>query len=407
MEDPMPGIAASLVAHQKPRPKPHSGPGAIGPDPERLRRFGEDLDIIRRRAEASVGVTDVRRLRRLAWFSRAMEVCGRLLLHFSFEPLSFCTGVLALWVHKQLQTTEIGHPVLHGAYDGLPGAERFASKQFAWDMPIDEASWRAGHNVRHHQYTNVAGRDPDIHFGHVRLTDKTPYRAQTRWQLPLALLVIFPNFGWMMNAHFTGIIDVYFGNGRPEQFDFIKDRSRKSVIEAHRRFLRKLVPYYLKEYLLFPLLCGPGFFKVLAGNWLAETLRDVYSAATIYCGHVGPDVRSYVEGTRASGRGAWYAMQVEATNNFRVSRPLSILCGGLDHQIEHHLFPRLPPERLREIAPDVRAVCERHGVQYRSESWGATLSKALRRIHELAHDRHDTGTALAPTGLRAVMGDMA
>ena len=66
--------------------------------------------------------------------------------------------------------------------------------------------------------------------------------------------------------------------------------------------------------------------------------------------------------TRAHGRGQWYAMQVEATNNYEVSRPISIPYGGLDRQIEHHLFPTFPPERLREIAPEVRAICERWGL---------------------------------------------
>src|SRR5205814_142077 len=108
----------------------------------------------------------------------------------------------------------------------------------------------------------------------------------------------------------------------------------------------------------------------------------VYSAATIYCGHV--DAAEYPEGTRAHGRGQWYAMQVEATNNFEVSLPISILCGALDRQIEHHLFPRLPPNRLREIAPEIRALCDEHGVKYRSAGWGATLKRALGRIAQLA-----------------------
>ena len=131
-------------------------------------------------------------------------------------------------------------------------------------------------------------------------------------------------------------------------------------------------------------LAGPMFWKVLLGNFLAETLRDLYSAATIYCGHVGEDVAAYDEGTRAHGRGEWYAMQVEASNDFEVSRPLSILCGGLDRQIEHHLFPRLPPERLREIAPEVRAACEAHGVAYKTDTWGRTLAKALRHVRALS-----------------------
>jgi linoleoyl-CoA desaturase len=352
---------------------------------ERLRRFGEAIDRIRRDVESQVGDEDVRYVKRLDRFSRAMEVVGRVLLHVSFEPVGFLGGVLALWIHKQLQATEIGHTALHGAYDGLTGAKRFQSKTFRWDLPIDEESWRSGHNVKHHQYTNVAGRDPDIHFGHVRLTEHTPWRKRNRRQLLSTVLILFPNFGWMMNAHFTGLIDVYVGNGRGD-LDVLNERSFREVARAHGRAFRKYLPYYAKNYLLFPLLAGPGFAKVLFGNWLAETLRDVYSAATIFCGHVGEDVKAYPEGTRAHGRGQWYAMQVEATHNFEVSRPISVLCGGLDRQIEHHLFPRLAPQRLRQIAPSVRAVCEQYGVRYQSASWGQTLKKAFRRVRQLERE---------------------
>ena len=51
-------------------------------------------------------------------------------------------------------------------------------------------------------------------------------------------------------------------------------------------------------------------------------------------------------------------MQVGATNDFEVCLLISIICGGLDRQIEHYLFPKLPPDHLRKIAPEVRAVCE-------------------------------------------------
>jgi NADPH-dependent stearoyl-CoA 9-desaturase len=366
-----------------------ASPGHASPPPhaagdrDRLKRFGAAIDAIRARAEARVGEQDVRYVKRLNRFSRAMEVVGRVLIHVSPEPITFVLGVGALWVHKQLQATEIGHTALHGAYDKLEGAKAFHSKSFSWDTPIDEESWRSGHNVKHHQYTNVAGRDPDIHFGPARLTEHTPWAPHKAFQLPFMVAVLAPNFAFLMNLHFTGLSDVYFGNGRPERFDVIEDRSWKNVKEAHKRAFRKWAPYYLKNYVFFPLLAGPMFWKVLLGNWLAEVCRDLYSAATIYCGHVGGDVAAYPEGTRAHGRGEWYAMQVEATNNFQVSRPISVLCGGLDLQIEHHLFPRLPPNRLREIAPEVRAACEEHGVQYRTDTWGRTLRKALRHVGAL------------------------
>src|SRR5258708_1730451 len=110
----------------------------IESEAERLRRFGEAIDEIRKRVEAQVGEEDVTYIKRLQRFSRAMEIAGRTLLHFSFEPVGFLAGVGALWIHKQLQATEIGHSALHGAWDGLAGAEHFESKTFSWDLPIDE-----------------------------------------------------------------------------------------------------------------------------------------------------------------------------------------------------------------------------------------------------------------------------
>jgi linoleoyl-CoA desaturase len=296
-------VAAPCAKSTQPSPD-------ASPDEQRFRRFGEELDALKERTLARMGAADVTYVRNLNRFSRAMEVVGRVLIHFSPEPVTFTLGVLALWVHKQLQTSEIGHTALHGAYDKLPGAKGFASKTFHWDAPIDEEAWRYAHNVRHHGYTNIAGKDPDIHFGTIRLTERTPWNRRHRAQLATALSVVFPNFLFFIGSHVSGLNDVFFDNGRPEKLDLLPDRSRESVLGAWKKGLRKYVPYYLYNYVFFPALAGPLFWKVLLGNWLAETMRDVYTAATIFCGHVGPDVASYAAGARAHGRGQWYAMQV-------------------------------------------------------------------------------------------------
>jgi linoleoyl-CoA desaturase len=352
------------------------------PDEERYRRFGAELDALKLRVTSRIGAQDVAYVRRLNRFSHCMEIAGRLLILLSPEPVTFLLGVGALWVHKQLQSTEIGHTALHGAYDRLPGGQAFASKKWRWDTPIDEESWRVAHNVRHHGNTNVAAKDPDIDFGPVRLTTQTEHVPSHRWQLPFALAVIFPFFALTINAHVTGLTEAIAPEGRP--LHMLPDRTPASRRAALKKAFRKYLPYYLYNLVLFPVLAGPFFWKVLLGNVLAELARDIYSACTIFCGHVGHDVKSYAAGTRAHGRGQWYAMQVEATNNFEVTRPVSILCGGLDRQIEHHLFPMLPPERLREIAPEVRAICDRWGVQYKTDTWGRTLRKALAHIGDLA-----------------------
>jgi len=338
------------------------------------------LDEVHARAKERMGVDDVRRVHRLHLFSLACEVVGRVLIHVSLEPLSFCAGVFVLWVHKQLQATEIGHPVLHGSYDRLEGAEAFRSWSWNWRVPIDERVWHRGHNLRHHPYTNVASRDPDVTFGPTRLNGCKGHRWYHYLQVPVTLFVMWPAFGFWMNLHFAGVLDLF----RREDRDFLPDRSWRSARNALGSAMRKFAPYYAKELVLFPALAGPLWWKVVLGNALSEIMRDLYSAASIFCGHIGPGLDGYAPGARAHDRDSWYAMQLEQTQNFDVPYVLSILCGGLDRQIEHHLFPQLPPERLREIAPEVRRICEAHGVAYRSGSWPAVLGRTFSTLWRLS-----------------------
>ena len=89
-------------------------------------------------------------------------------------------------------------------------------------------------------------------------------------------------------------------------------------------------------------------------------------------------------------------MQIEATTDFEVSWPLSILCGALDRQIEHHLFPRLPPQRLREIAPEVKAICTKYGVDYRTGTWGRTrCARPLAHVASLSAEQGVRGVVRA------------
>ena len=356
--------------------------GAFDSDEARYDSFGAELDDLHRRAKAEVGEEDLTYIRRVNRFSRGCMVAGRGLVMFGPGPLSFVAGVGCLWLYKQLQTTEIGHTVLHGAFNRIEGAESYHSRDFEWQAPIDERSWISGHNGKHHGLTNVAGEDPDIDFGHARLTEETPHRFIHYLQVPLTLLT-FPIFSVAMNAHFTGIVDLYV---RPpgSETHFVPDRSDASKREAWTKFMRKAKPYYAWEFGFYPLLAGPRFFRVLLANVISEGLRDVYTAATIYCGHIGEDVESFPAGTRPRSKGERYAMQVQSANNFDVPWAVSVLCGGLDRQIEHHLFPALPTNRLREVSAEVREICAKHEVPYRAASWPRTLGKAFRQLRKLS-----------------------
>jgi NADPH-dependent stearoyl-CoA 9-desaturase len=358
---------------------------------ERLRSFAAAIDAIHRDAKARVGPEDLRYIRTVDRVSRVAEAVGRTLIAVSPGPVLFTAGVLSLWAYKQLQATEIGHTSLHGAFNRIEGAGKFHSAAHRWQTPIDEPSWLRGHNGRHHGLTNVAGHDADIHFGPIRLTPDTPHRFVHYFQVPFALFVLLPNFTAGMNLHFTGVSDVLLGE--QDRLDFLPDRSAESAKDAYTRALRKVGPYYAKEYLMWPALATAAFgwwlgpqvlVKSLAGNWLSERLRDIYSGLTIFCGHIGEDTATYPEGTLPTSKGERYVMQVEATNNYAVPWLVSLFCGALDKQIEHHLFPSLPTNRLREVAPEVRVVCAAHGVKYQQKSWPRMLWGTLKQLSKLS-----------------------
>jgi linoleoyl-CoA desaturase len=273
--------------------------------PEKFKAFGDEIYAIQNEVTAKMGKEDLEYIKRIRKISRISELLGRSLLHFSLDPLTWSAGIFALWVHKQLETTEIGHSALHGCWDGLKGAEIFYSASFQWDTPVDEESWKKGHNQLHHNYTNVVGRDPDLNFGPLRVSEKTPWSPFHLLQTGLFFSTA-PFFTWAIGVHVTGLTDLNHPNSSEGYTKVLPDRSLKTILRAGYRTARKMVPYFLYNYTLWPLLAGPFWWKVLAGNFSADALRDIYTASTIYAGHFGEDLEYYDASFRPKGRGEWY-----------------------------------------------------------------------------------------------------
>jgi linoleoyl-CoA desaturase len=351
--------------------------------PEKFQAFASELNTLHEEIIQRMGEEDVRYIRRLRKASRAAEGLGRFLIHFSLDPLTWSSGILALWFHKQLEATEIGHNALHGAWDRFPEAAPFHSENFKWDTPIEESSWKHGHNELHHFYTNILGMDPDLNFGPLRISEKTPWAPHHLFQTGLFFVSAF-YFTWVVNLHMTGLTDLSHPESAQGYANALPDRSLKSITKAALQSAKKMVPYSLYNFVFWPALAGPFWCKVLAGNLLADCLRDIYSCATIYAGHFGEDLAYYEKSSRPKGRGEWYKAQIEAAHDLEVSKFFSLLCGALDCQIEHHLFPKLPPNRLREIAPRVQKICIRYGVHYQKATWGQTLKQAITKIAKMS-----------------------
>jgi fatty acid desaturase len=347
-----------------------------------LQAFAQELDALKKEVQAKIGPDDVVYIETVYQICRLCEVTGRLLLHTSRDPVSWGLGVLFLYVYLQLDNLELHHHAQHGAYDKLPEARRFHSDVYWHNSSVDEESWRYRHNVLHHSYTGQVDRDPDVTYGYYRLSeliDKQVFHTIQPAVLVLNTLGAEGSLGLVS----SGLLDFMMHATIPgyEKLNYPsvnKSHDLQALADSLRRHLRKAVPHYAYNYGLFALLAGHRWPQVTLGNLTAALLRNVFTGLIFYTGHMTEQVKHY--DWHPSNRAEWYLQQIEGTANVAGSRLFSLLAGHLNYQIEHHLFPKLPPNRLEEIAPKVQAICERYGVNYNTGSFVDQVASVFRRI---------------------------
>jgi fatty acid desaturase len=352
-----------------------------------------ELDALRQEYAAQVGARDAEYIRTVRAVARASRVTGRLLIHFSLEPVSWTAGVLALGTYKVLENMEIGHNVLHGQYDFMRDPE-LSSATYEWDMAGTAKSWKRAHNATHHVFTNVIGRDRDFGYNAFRFSDDVPWKPIHLVQ-PLLSPLTGLFFEYSIGAYDLGLFDAL--GPRSSGAPGAKRRGRREIAGELWAFARKAARKGFVEYVFYPALAGPLAVKVLAGNLAASALRNGWAYAVIYCGHLTERTASFREEDLAGeDRAGWYARQVKGSSNFEIGRLGRVLSGHLGYQIEHHLFPNIPAWRYPAMAPRVREICERHGLPYTTGSLRSQFASAMRRLVRFAVPRRRARPRAAP-----------
>ncbi|MFJ9779966.1 fatty acid desaturase family protein [Amycolatopsis sp. NPDC101161] len=338
-------------------------------------RIGEELDAVRRRVVADLGVADAEYIRKVVAAQRLCEVSGRVLLFAGWFPPAWLGGVAALAVSKILDNMEIGHNVMHGQYDWMKDPA-LNSRTFEWDMVCPGDQWRRSHNFMHHTYTNILDKDRDVGYGILRISE------DQRWHpyylgnpLYAAAQAVFFEYGIML--HDLEVDRIVQGR-----------RTWADVRPLVAPMLRKTARQAAKDYVVFPVLTGPLAPLTLTANAGANLIRNLWAFAVIFCGHFPDGTEVFTEReSEDESRGKWYLRQMLGSANITGSPLFHLLSGNLSHQIEHHLFPDLPSRRYPQIAAEVREICERHHLPYNTGSLSHQLGSVFRKIFRLALPR--------------------
>ena len=337
---------------------------------EQLDELGRIFDDIRERVLADVGEEDARYIRNVVKVQRTCEAAGRILL-FVPSPVTWVAGVASLSMSKILDNMEIGHNVMHGQYDFMNDPD-IHSQAYEWDTAAPAEHWKLSHNFMHHTYTNIIGKDRDVGYGILRMTEDQAWRPRDKWN---------PIYGTLLSLLFQyGValhdLEIEKLKEKENAWDEVEDVARVIAMKTAKQDFR--------DYVLWPILAGPRAPAVAAGNLVANLIRNVWAFSIIFCGHFPDGTAMFSEDEVAKeSRGGWYVRQMLGAANVRGSRLFHVVSGNLGHQIEHHLYPDLPSRRYAQLSAEIRDISDRYELPYNVGTLREQLGSVVRKIWRL------------------------
>ena len=266
-------------------------------------------------------------------------------------PLSLSLGLAIAAVGFNIQ-----HDGGHGAYSD----RRWINRLAAMTLDVMGGSsylWARKHNGLHHTYTNLSGSDDDINLGLLgRLAPDQPHRPWHRWQH----LYLWPLYGllpikWAVYDDFSDVLMRRMG-----RYALPPLRPRDWLV-----FLGGKLAFFGLAFALPLSLHAPA--QVFGCYFLASLLEGVVLSVVFQLAHC-------VEGAEFPAPAAvgapiatpWLSHQLATTVDFSRSNPLlGWLLGGLNYQVEHHLFPQISHVHYAALSPIVERTCREFGVPFR------------------------------------------
>ena len=260
----------------------------------------------------------------------------------------------------------VQHDANHGAYF----RRRRWNHLVGWSadalLGFSSYAWRVKHNVAHHTYTNIDGFDDDatqVPFLRCSATQASRpwYRYQHFYIWPMYLLM---GLRWQTVGDIAAFVRGKIGESA---LRFPRGWNLAGVIGGKALFIGWA--------LVIPSLVYP-WWGVLAAYVGFSMVTSLIMATTFQLAHCVEEASFASAAEIREEKPVWAVHEVETTVDFCPRNPvLTWILGGLNFQIEHHLFPLVPHTHYPQIAHIVRRNCEQHGVRYSSQP---SLRAALR-----------------------------
>jgi linoleoyl-CoA desaturase len=252
----------------------------------------------------------------------------------------------------------VSHDAIHGAYSSNSLINKIVGNYSFYFIGGSPYVWNITHNQIHHTYTNIPDHDEDIEIapGLIRLSPEDKLTRIEKYQhLYGFFLYGFASVNWVLRKDYKKFFQKKIG---------AFDNSKHSFAEYFNLFFFKAVYYAI--FIVTPLVVMDiTWWQFIIGFLTMHFFEGLVLGLVFQLAHV-------VEGTdfpptNAEGNieEAWAVHQMQTTANFGTKDFItSFLCGGLNQQVEHHLFPKVCHVHYPAISDIVKATAKEFGVPY-------------------------------------------
>ena len=268
-----------------------------------------------------------------------------------------------------------GHGCSHKAFSASPVRNAIACYvMFPLFCGLGALYWRNKHDRLHHGHPNVEGVDPDIKpFPFVSSRgDHEKCGKGTRWFQRNFQRHLF----WPMSTLMA------LGMRRSSILYLMRYPNKREV--GWWADIACMLGHYTCWLVIPSLVYGPAIaFALYAGVWgvVGTSLALIFAPA-----HIGLPI--------VTDQNHDWIHQLETTRNLELPRVISFFFVGLDYQVEHHLFPKIPHQNLPRAAEITAAWCKRHGVTYQTMPYLPALGDSVRFMSDAWQREASTADAM-------------
>jgi len=259
-----------------------------------------------------------------------------------------------------LNLAAIGFNIMHDGAHGSYSPKRWVNELMAYSLNLMGGSsylWKQKHNINHHTFTNIEGHDDDIDIQPwIRTNSSQKKRWYHRYQhIYWTVLYGMTYLTWVFNKDFSK----YF-TGKISNTRFKKMNPPEHLIFWTSKII------YLFLFLALPII-RLGLLKTLVGYLVASFVCGWAISIIFQMAHIVENSSFPLPNqTNQKMESDWTEHQLASTANFSTNS--KIVCwfsGGLNFQIEHHLFPRISHVHYPQISKLVKEICRQYNVDYR------------------------------------------